>query len=69
GGREDDALDLLAWAKAHPACEAGFREAATRAEAEIAVASGRSAGGARPLPARRFAAWGEPRTLPAHAGG
>lgn len=67
-GREDDALDLLAWAKAHPACEAGFREAASRAEAEIAAASGRSAETARPLPARRFAAWGEPRTLPAHAG-
>lgn len=68
-GREDDALDLLAWAKAHPACEAGYREAASRAEAEIAAATGRPFGGARSLPARRFAAWGGPRTLPAHAAG
>ena len=66
-GREDDALDLLAWAKGHPACEEGYREAASRAEAELTAATGRPAGGARPLPARRFAARGEARTLPAHA--
>lgn len=68
-GREDDALDLLAWAKGHPACEEGYREAASRAEAELTAATGRPAGGARPLPARRFAARGEARTLPAHADG
>ncbi|MHB1048188.1 MAG: rhomboid family intramembrane serine protease [Thermoanaerobaculia bacterium] len=66
-GREDDALDLLSWAKGHPACEEGYREAASRAEAELTAATGRPAGGARPLPARRFAARGEARTLPAHA--
>ncbi len=68
-GREDDALDLLAWAKGHPACEEGYREAASRAEAELTAATGRPAGRARPLPARRFAARGEARTLPAHADG
>lgn len=68
-GRSDDALDLLAWAKTHPACEAGFRETASRAEAEIAASAGLVPGGRRELPRRRFAAWGEPPALPPHAAG
>lgn len=65
-GMVPEALDLLAWAGSHPACEPGFRESASRAEQEILRASPDLAGTPRSLPARRFAAWGEPRTLPAH---
>lgn len=65
-GRNADALDLLAWAKEHPACEAGFREMATRGEAEVAGAAGLVPGRERSLPARRFAGWGEAPTLPPH---
>jgi hypothetical protein len=61
-----EALDLLAWAKSHPACETGFREAATRAEEEILQRVPALASSCRSLPVRRFAAYGEPRTLPAH---
>jgi hypothetical protein len=64
--RPGEALDLLAWAGSHPACEPGFRESASRAEQEILRASPDLAGTRRSLPARRFATWGEPRTLPAH---
>lgn len=66
-GRDGEALDLVAWAKSHPACETGFRESATRAEEEILRRVPALASSGRSLPVRRFAEWGEPRTLPAHA--
>lgn len=65
-GSDDEALDLLAWAKSHPACETGFREAATRTEEEILQRVPALASSGRSLPGRRFSAYGEARTLPAH---
>lgn len=65
-GSDGEALDLLAWARSHPACETGFREAASRAEEEILHRAPALASSGRSLPARRFASYGEARTLPAH---
>lgn len=65
-GMTPEALDLLDWGRSHPACEPGFREAASRAEEELLRTSPEPPGARRSLPVRRFAAWGEPRAFPAH---
>jgi thioredoxin-like negative regulator of GroEL len=65
-GMVPEALDLLEWGRSHPACEPGFRESALRAGEEILRTSREPPGACRSLPVRRFAAWGEPRTFPAH---
>ena len=65
-GMTPEALDLLDWGRSHPACEPGFREAASRAEEELLRTSHEPPGARRSLPVRRFAAWGEPRAFPAH---
>ncbi len=50
-----------------PGLRDGFRESAKRAEEEILRGAPALASSGRSLPVRRFAAWREPRTLPAHA--
>jgi len=68
-GSDGDALDLLAWAKGHPACDAAFRQSIERLEGEVLRVSPALASVPRKAPLRRKAGPGEPPSLPPHPAG